>query len=308
MEGSSDSSSSSLQTQSDVDVKVGSQPTYVHTTDVFLKYKDLNKKGHPNFEKYYNDGIPNKMRKICSLDILEKQDIRVKLNYIITKKNISNEDENLYNMMRYNLNKVNNKMFSDGLDNGLQATINSLTSLCYTKIEHFQKLADMIVEKSVCEQKFCSIYATLCYELSPYYIELTQNKKSPPVYFRHILLNTCQTTFESFLNNCEKIEKEKISGLMNLLGELYNRNLLTSAIIRGCFDRLSSTIEKSSSSSDGIASLVIATYKTLMKENSPVCAYFHEKLNKYVDNPKLHIRSKFAIQNAIDKIQEMTGK
>ena len=29
------------------------------------------------------------------------------------------------------------------------------------------------------------------------------------------------------------------------------------------------------------------------------------QLNKYVDNAKLHIRSKFAIQNAIDKIQEM---
>lgn len=276
--------------------------SHVYTTDIFLKYKDLNKRAHPNFEKYYTDNNNNKLRKVNGLDILDKQDVRVKLNYIITKKNVSNEDENLFNIIRYNLNKVNNKMLLEGSDNGLQTTISALTCLPYSKLEHFQKLAEMVVDKAVNEHKFCSIYAILCYELSPYYIEINCNKK---IYFRHILLNTCQTTFESFLNNCEKIEKEKLSGLMNFLGELYNRKLLTTAIIKGCFDRLGNTIEKSNNSADGIASLVISTYQTLLKENSNTCKYIAEKLNKYIDNNKLHIRSKFAIQNAIDKIQEI---
>ena len=277
-------------------------PCLVHTMDVFLKYKNLNKNGHDKFDKYYGEGGHNKIRKQGGLDILDKQDIRVKLNYIITKKNVSNEDENLYSVMRYNLNKVNNKMISQASDNGLQTIIYALTSLSYTKIEHFQKLAEMIVEKAVNEQMFCSIYAILCFELAPYYIELNPNKK---IYFRHILLNTCQTTFESFLNNCEKIEKEKLSGLMNLLGALYNKKLLTYVIIKGCFDRLGNTIEKSNNSAYGIASLVIATYQTLQKENYAICKYFTEKLNIHVDNTKLHIRSKFAIQNALDKIHEM---
>jgi translation initiation factor 4G len=285
-----------------INTKDSAPATYVHTTDVLLKYRDLNKRGHPNFEKYYSDTIQNKIRKIGGLDILDKQDIRVKLNYIITKKNVSNEDDNLYSIVRYNLNKVNNKMLIEGSDNGLQATINSLTSLPYSKVEHFQKLAEMVIDKAVNEQKFCPIYATLCYELSPYYIELNQNSR---VYFRRVLLNTCQITFESFLNNCEKIEKEKLSGLMNILGELFNRKLLTSVIIKGCFDRLSNTLEKSNNSADGVATLVIATYRNLLKENPEICKYFNEKLNKYVDNAKLHIRSKFAIQNALDKIQEI---
>jgi len=297
-----DSSNHSSQVQTNAD-KENTQ-SYIYTTDIFLKYKDVNKKGHPNFEKYYSDGIQNKIRKIGGLDILDKQDIRVKLNYIITKKNISNEDENLYSVMRYNLNKVNNTMLSEGSDS-LQTIINALTCLPYTKVEHFQKLAEMIVEKAINEQMFCSIYATLCFELAPYYIELNSNKK---VYFRHILLNTCQTTFEMFLNNYEKIEKEKLSGLMNLLGALYNKKLLTYVIIKGCFDRLGNTIEKSNNSAYGIASLVIATYQNLLKENTAVCKHINEKLNKYVDNTKLHLRSKFAIQNALDKIQEIEGK
>ena len=282
---------------------VTTESPLVYLTDVFLKYKDLaiNKKPDKNFEKYFNDNLQNKIRKIIGLDILDKQDIRVKLNYVITRKNISNVDETLYNSMRYNLNKVNNRMLTEGNDNNLQTTINALTSLQYTKIEHFQKLADMIVEKAIHENKFCSIYAILCHELAPYYIEMNLGKK---IYFRHILLNTCQTIFETYLNNCEKIEKEKLIGLMNLLGELYNKKLLTTVIIKGCFDRLSETIEKANNSADGVAALVISSYRVISNENPETFKYFLDKLNKFVDNGKLHIRSKFAIQNVLDKINE----
>lgn len=279
------------------DEVIENNQSYVYTTDVFLKYKDLNKKAHPNFEKYYNENI-NKIRKTNGSDILEKQDIRVKLNYIITKKNISNEDENLYSIIRYNLNKVNNKMLIEGVDNGLQATINTLTGLPYTNINHFQKLTEMLVDKTINEPKFCSIYARLCSELAPYYIQNGEKK----IYFRHILLNTCQTTFETFLNNCEKIEREKLSGLMNFIGELYNRKLLTNAIIQACFDRLSNLLEKSINSAEGISSLVVSCYSTLL-QNPEQLKYFNEKLNKYADNGKLHIRSKFALQNALEKLQ-----
>lgn len=281
---------------------VKQEVTNVYTTDIFLKYINVNKNDHPNFNKYYSD--QTKIRKPCGLDFLDKQDMRVKLNYVITKKNISNEDENLYSVMRYNLNKVNNKMLIPGSENGLQTTINSLTSLAYSKIEHFQKLAQMIMDKATNEQKFCSIYATLCFELSPYYIEIKTTKETKKIYFRHVLLNTCQTTFETFLNNCEKIEKDKLCSLLVLLGELYNRKLLTQAIIKGCFDRLAGVIEKSTNAAEGIAALVIASYGSLMKESKETCKYFTEKLNSYVDNAKLHIRSKFAIQNALDKINE----
>jgi hypothetical protein len=277
----------------------------VYTVDVFLKYRVANKDPHVNFKKYFNE--QTKSRKNDGLDFLEKQDVRVKLNYVMTKKNVSSEDENLFNMMRYNLNKVNNKMLIPGSENGLQATINSLTSLAYSKIEHFQKLAQMIVDKTVNEQKFCPIYATLCYELAPYYIEI-KAKDVKKVYFRHVLINTCQTTFETFLNNCEKIEKDKLCSLLIFLGELYNRKLLTQPIVKGCFDRLGSIIEKSNNLAEGLSALVISTYQSLLKENPETCKYFVEKMNNCIDNNKLHIRSKFAIQNALDKINEIESK
>lgn len=276
------------------------QDNLVYITDIFLKYKDLNKNVFPQFIRYYSD--KNKINNLDVLDFLDKQDSRVKLNYIITKKNISNEDDKLYSIIRYNLNKVNNKMLIPGNDNGLQTTINSLTSLTYTKVEHFHKLSNMLLDKAISEQKFCPIYATLCYELAPYYIEINTDKR---VYFRHILLNTCQTTFEMFLDNHEKIDKEKISGLSVFLGELYNKKLLTSVIIKGCFDKMSNMIEKSYNIAEGISILVISTYPTLLKDkDDATCNYFNEKINSFINNTKIHIRSKFAFQNALDKIQE----
>ena len=274
--------------------------TFVYTTDIFLKYKEANRKPHPNFDKYFDNSVGR--RKMVDPQLLSKPDVQLKLNYIITKKNITNEDETLFNNIRYNLNKVNNRMLVDSNDKGLRTTIQALTSLSYTKVEHFQKLADMIVDKAVSEHNFCGIYATLCYELSPYYIEINQNKK---IYFRHILLNTCQTTFESFLNNCEKIEKERLMGLMNLLGELYNKKLLTFKIIKACFDKLGLTLEKSNNSAYGMAQLVMSTYESLQKETPDLCKYIKAKLNEHADNSKLHIRSKFAIQNALDKIHDL---
>src|SRR5438309_91919 len=62
-------------------------PSYLYPTDVFLKYRDVNRKGPPNFDKYYNDNSQNKIRRAIGLDMLEKQDVRMKLNYIITKRN-----------------------------------------------------------------------------------------------------------------------------------------------------------------------------------------------------------------------------
>ena len=158
----------------------------------------------------------------------------------------------------------------------------------------------MIIDKATCEHKFCEIYALICAELSPYYIE-TPGKK---IYFRHSLIDTCETTFRSHITNCDKIEKEKISGLAIFLGELYNKKLLTPAIIKGCFDRLGSNIEKHNNASEGLSAIVMTCYKTLYHDNRSIADYIADKLNIFVENTKLHLKSKFAIQNAIEYIDE----
>ena len=273
---------------------------FIYTTDIFIKYRDINKINHPNFSKYYLDFTHNKVKKDNNFDIFGKNDICCKLNYIINGKNIINDDEKLYSIMRYNLNKVNNKMLNKN-DTGLQASIEILTNLTYTKLDHFKNLAEMIIDKATNEHKFCEIYAMICAELSPYYIETGPGKK---IYFRHSLIDICEQTFGNYISNCDKIEKEKIIGLATFLGELYNKKLLTPAIIRGCFDRLGNNIEKHNNASEGLSAIVIACYKTLHYENRAVADYMIGKLNIFVENTKLHLKSKFAMQNAIEYIEE----
>lgn len=299
--------------------QIGQNDQYVYPIDVFVKYREVNKNSHENFEKYYVESLNN--FKFKKSDFLDRQDIKMKLNYILTKRNVSNEDEELYRSLMKTLNKVNNNMLPEKdksknsgdnsklKENSLQATIEVLTNIKYTKVEHFQKLAELMVEKALGEPTFCSLYAVLCFELSRYYIEDGNAKK---IYFRHILLNICQTTFESFLNNCENIDRTKLLGLMKFLGELYTRGLLPAVIIKGCFDRMGLIIEKVQNISEGISELVIITYQTLYSEsknnNSPVAQHIKNKLNAFIDNGKLSLKSKFALQNALEHIEVVENK
>lgn len=292
---------------------------YIYPIDVFMKYRDMNRETIPNFEKYHVESLTS--FKFKKQDIFDRQDLKIKLNYILTKQDISGDDENLYKMMMKVLNKVNNNMLTQNQnknnsananannndsrikENSLQYTIDTLTSIGYTKVEHYQKLAELMIDKALNEPTFCTIYAILCYELSQYYIELSNGKT---VYFRHVLLNICQSTFETFLNNYENVERIKLIGLMRFLGELYIKGLLPSVIMKGCFDRLSVLIDKAPNIAEGISELVILTYKSLLKDqNCNVAVHIKNKLNTFIDNNKLNLKSKFAIQNALDKIAEV---
>lgn len=271
-----------------------------YTTDIFNKYKAVNMIDFPTFKKYYIE--EHKIKKNNIIDIFDKPDVCARLNTLIMKRGLSNEDEKLYNTIRYNLNKVNNKMGTgaDG-ESKLAQTIESLTTLQYSKIDHFQKLANMIIEKAVNEHKFCSIYARICAELAPYYIETSANTK---IGFKSVLLNTCQKSFVSFLSQAEKLEKEKLSGLMSLIGELYTRKLLTLGIINVCFDRLYGVLEKYNIIADGISGLILAAYPVINAENNEIFANIMDKIKQGIVNPKLHIRSKFTLQNIIDVVEK----
>lgn len=294
---------------------VNNQDSYpVYPIDVFMKYREMNKDPIPIFEKYYVEALTS--FKFKKQDIFDRQDLKIKLNYILTKKDISGDDENLYKLLLKILNKVNNNMLTENTqdqnnssrikENSLQQTIETLTSIKYTKVEHFQKLAELMIEKALNEPTFCTVYAILCYELAQYYIEINNGGVNKKIYFRHILINICQATFETFLNNCETVERIKMTGLMKFLGGLYIKGLLPSAIIRGCFDRLSILIDKAPNLAEGISELVMLTYKSLLNEpNLSIANHIKEKMNEFIDNNKLHLKSKFAIQNALDKISEL---
>lgn len=286
----------------------------VYPIDVFMKYRDANIGAHPNFYKYYSESV-NKFKR---QDFLDRPELRTKLNFIILKKHISNEDDILYKLLMKTLNKVNNKMLTQDLksdqksnfkENSLQHTIEVLTTTKYTKVEHFQKLAEMLVDKSLSEQNFCSIYAIICYELSKYYIITGASNK---VHFRSILLNICQTNFETFLNKCDTVDRSKLIGIAKFLGELYNKGLLPSPIIKGCFDRMIVIIDKVQNICECISELVMITYKKLYEEfketGLATPKYFKTCLHTQIDNNKLPLKCKFALQAALEKIEQIEKK
>lgn len=276
--------------------------------EVFTKYSSQNKGIPQSFIKYFGE---NKQKRVCGCEILEKSDIKRKLNAVMTKKNISNEDTMLYNTIRYNLNKVTNKMLLTDQTSiaALTATIQSLTSIPYTKLEHFQKLAEMIIEKALLEHKFCPIYAGICSKLANYYIE--NNGKR--IYFKFELLNSCSATFYSFVDKYDDLDREKIIGLMTFLGELYKERLLLQVIIMGCFNKLCSMVDKSPILAEGMFSLIYVVYERLLleqqrmdndKNTSKPCQYIYNTLSELHKKEQLPMRSKFAICNALEYINE----
>jgi hypothetical protein len=278
----------------------------LYSVDTFLKYRDLNRVPDPKFERYFLADVKSQKEtfKYKKMDSLDRPDVRTKLNYILSRRNVSNEDDQIYKLIMKVLNKVNNNILDPAKNETLNAAIQTLTAIKYSKIEHFQKLAELIVDKSLNEPTFCSVYAVLSTSMACYYIEVIAgpDKQKKKVYFRHILLNICQTTFETFLNNCENVERVKLIGLMKFLGELYVRGLLPSVIIKGCFDRLSALINDVHNVGDAIAELVIVTYNFLRDEKNDSAMYVKAKLLSFIAENKMNLKSKFALQNAVEFI------
>lgn len=278
------------------------QNEYIYHVDTFMLYREANRDSHPNFDKYYVESLHN--FKFKGRDIFDRNEIKMRLNYILSKINVTPEDEQLYKTMMKILNKVNNNMLKEDpnskSENSLKSTIEALTSITYSKMDHFVKLVELIVEKSLDESTFCTIYAIICCELGKYYIE---NVNQPKLLFRHVLLNNCQTTFSKFITNCDKVEKSKFIGLMKFLGELYNKKMLSSIIIQGCFDKLGNVIDKSPYVADAICELVNTTIKNISQEKSKdIFNHFELKLKEYIEQNKNSIKIKFSLQNALDSI------
>jgi len=268
---------------------------FPYTVDVFNKYKKANMVDLSVFQKYYLAKTPKMTDKP---DIFARPDIVARINKIIQNKNNSNSDIELFNKIRSNLNKVNNKMLIDNQDNKLHVIIDELTSLQYTNLNHFQKLSTMILEKTISENKFTLIYAKLCKELFPYYIE----NDNETIYFRQVLISQCQSWFAKFMAESEKTPKEKLVGLASFISHLYNNKLISSLAIKKCFDDMVAEIYKSTDIAEGITSMATLSYVSLMAENINSSNYIKNMINQIIINPNLQVKSKFALQNALDKI------
>lgn len=269
-----------------------------YTIDIFAKYKHHYINNNV-FSKYFYENTSGKLRKISVIESLEQRDVSNILNTIIAKNTASSNDDKLYSEILYILNKVSKLLQNN--DAELKKTIGVITALPYSKLDHFQYLANLLIDKAINETTFCPIYASLCAELSPYYIEVDQSKKE---FFKRILLLACQAKFETYITNYSKVSKEKFTGLMSFIGELYNKNLLNHNIVDFCFNKLGSVVENESfGPADGMASFIITIFQHYSQTNPEKSALMVKKINELIDNGKMHKFSKFALENALEVIE-----
>ena len=275
----------------------------VYTTDLFIKYRESNKTLPDVFNKYLLANNVNSKKVQSHTDIFDRPDLRTKLNHILTHKNTSNEDDNLHRNILKTLNEVNNDS-----TNSFNLALNTLTKIKFSKIEHFEKLADTILDKAINEHLFSSIYAKLCVAMSQYYIESNGKK----INFRPVLISKCQSMFDNYNKNCEKMDRSRFVGVMKIIAELYNNGLFPFQIIKSCFNELSVNVNKSYNVAEGISELIITTYDKMIDEffntkNKDLANCLEQtkiKFEKMLNDKSLPIKSKFAIQNAVDKMNK----
>ena len=220
---------------------------------------------------------------------------------------MSGHDEELYNQININLNKINDKNFNE--------ISHEIMNLPYTKAKHIYRLAESILIKGIREHSYAEKYAKLSMSLIPCYIEINDNK----VHYRTILLSICQDIFNELIFNPEydvQIKKKheydrqisyeslELSGLNNFFGELNKVDILPNQIISFCFDKLVKCIEKGNAKDnkyEGIKNLVLSSIKNIKEKDVKIYNDMKTKIQSLIDNNKFSdIKQKFHLMEALE--------
>lgn len=284
-----------------------------YSIDIFQKYKTNIKPPTKSVMREFELNMNNTEQsqnasRLKSSNVLNNAEIRANLNFLINRKNISDQDEELYDLIVNKLNKITEKNFNDIVD--------EFTKLHYTKAKHIYRLAESIIIKAIKEPSHSNKYAKLSANLIPCYIIANDTK----VQFRTILLTLCQDIFNELIYDPKydvQIEKKQeydrnasydtldLSGLTNFFGHLYKYKVLPIQIILFCFDKLYKCIERKDAKPnkfEGIKTLVESCISHI--ENNDDKIMMKEKLQNilnekyYVDN-----RTRFIIMDAVELIK-----
>lgn len=262
------------------------------TLDELAKYKHLNQDMLPELVDFYNKNKLNKLNKQHKKPKHNKPQVQPLPPP--PKKPQKTDDEQLYSEFRSILNKL--------AETNFEVLSKDLMALNISKREHLVTLANLIFKKAIIDKKFCPVYAKLARQLAGYYI--TEDKK---IYFRDLLVNECQQTFNACISydpeNKETIEvsKEKATGCIRFIGDLYNHGLLTDKIINSCFLLL---LMKVNSSNGYIVDCVCDLLKTSGKQFISKCPketeMIFQKIELAIKSGKLCNRDKFSLMDMVD--------
>jgi len=182
-----------------------------------------------------------------------------------------------------------------------------------TQFEFIETTAFLIFEKATSEKPiFCPMYAKLCQLLAKNSPPITVEGKLHEFDFKRALVDRCELNFQTkrkphdLTGVTDKDKREELEiinikikqqdiGLINFIGALFVKNMLTESVIHKCLLQL---LSDDSSEED------LEHFCTLMDQigkhlDGDITAYF-EKLNAYLVSSKLSSRMKFTIQNLLD--------
>lgn len=282
-----------------------------HSVDDFFKYKLYNTKLPVELKEY---SIENTNKKKMSL--MQVAEVKAYLATHIQKRNLDNDDEQLYDKVQGLLNKLSNNNFDD--------IASEIRDLPYVKRKHFFHLCEKIVLKGVNESNHADTYSKLCSSLIPYYIKeqyKDENNKvmEREIYFRTALMIICQEMFEELVTGKKKqsssyersteYSKLKISGLCKFLAELYNNNVLNDKVIEQCFNTLFSQLKANGDFYEAMSILMINIINKLNKSNNRLYNNMISNLDvlRYEKNgfkfPK--VINKFKILEIYDEVSKL---
>jgi len=196
-----------------------SQPLY--KLDVLLKYKALNKT-MPMELAIFLDQINEHRRRGGEMPTIST--IETIMKKMVEKTGVSSE------LLR-EMNKLNKDNYDATLKKILSCKIETNDELC--------GFVSLVLSKAMNDRISISNYAMLCSDVKNRYI-VDSDKK---IYFKNILCNKCQLTFDSIIKNESKESKMSNTNFCIFLGELYNEDVLPQKIILICLDELIKTIE-----------------------------------------------------------------
>ena len=119
------------------------------------------------------------------------------------------------------LNKITPQNFKD-----LSVKI---IALGFDDLEKLEIAVEIVFDKAVLEPAFSQTYANLCKVMSSIQFPDDPNPKVSP--FLKTLLNRCEKEFLKEKSGELEINKKKMLGNINLIGELYNLSMISTNII-----------------------------------------------------------------------------
>jgi hypothetical protein len=282
--------------------------TIRYPIEIFQKYKTVVKE-KPDILIDFEIGNDNNQyaSRLKSSNILNNTEIKANLNFLINRKNMSGQDEELYDQIVSKLNKISDKNFDEIAE--------EIMNLPYTKSKHIYRLAEAILIKSIKEPSYSEKYAKLSMSLLPCYIEINENK----IHFRTVLLTICQDIFNELIFDSKfdlQLKKKQeydrqlaydtldLSGLSNFFGQLNKVNILPSQIISFCFDKLVKCIERGNASDskfEGVKSIVESCITNIKKNDQKVYDDIKTKIQSMLDNKQFtNIRTKFILMETVE--------